>query len=193
MTRYFCRQYFADSPLPRNNAVSVVSVLRGIKALHVFLFVLILSGCAARLAPDYDQSFYDQIVSVNQSVGILFSELEINGAKSGFSKASVSYAKVLGSLKSLHILSQSRPLPSNLEKLSKIKSLSEICGQGHELSDCLNDTPDKLEEIIAIVTAVRDRHQLHGVSQSLLSGYQNAYTGLMQQILVYEGYLEYPR
>ena len=91
-------------------------------------FAIILTGCAAQLAPSYDQAILDGLISANKNAQTLFASLGQSVSKETYPKRADTYASLIGSLNALEVQVKSRPLPpgADLAKINAILSQNGV-------------------------------------------------------------------
>lgn len=150
-----------------------------------------VSGCAIQLSPPYDQAIYNSISDLNVKTETLFAALSQGGTAANFPTYKATYDQLIGGFSAARMSTMSREVPMPSQKLLSITHLDKQCGK--DPSGCVNPTPDNLEQIITLLTTMRDRHQagrLPGEFVTGTAGFKQAYEIRMHQVLVFEAALK---
>ena len=156
--------------------------------LTVVMVVGVLTGCAVKLAPDYDKSIIDGLGNLNQEIMTFFASVS-NGTKAQtFSEREATYNAIIGKLDALKIQSDARPTPQPY--------ILQVFGIGQSLED-----PEGIEQLEAptggivatmneTMTKMRDTDRLQGVTALEVQAFKGNITISMDQVLTYEKALE---
>lgn len=93
------------------------SIAEAYSWLAIFIAIA-LTGCAAQLAPQYDQAILDGLISMNKNAQTFFASLGTGVSKDTYPKRADTYAKLIGSLNALEIQVKSRPIPPRADLAS---------------------------------------------------------------------------
>lgn len=136
----------------------------------VFLLLsILLTGCAARLSPDFDKVTFASLNDLNVKTETLFASLSGNGPVQSFSKSEATYAALIGGFSAARIATANRQTPPLSAKLLASPQLKPLCGE--EPQSCVNPTPYNLENVVELLTQMRDVHQRGKLSGGLVTGF----------------------
>jgi len=96
------------------------------------LVLLLVSGCVTQLAPAYDQSIYDGLVSANKDIQALFVATGTSVTNDTYATRASAYDHIISGLKATELQIKSRPLPSPdaLEGANKVLTKLGVRGVG---------------------------------------------------------------
>lgn len=153
-----------------------------------FAFVLLLSACAARLAPSYDKAIADGLVANSQQLLTHFAATSSGTSAASFAQRDATYSSLIGSLDALSLQAKSRPSPkvSVSDKVNKY-----LAERGINLSDT-GDVPSAaaLEQISITLTKMRDVDKKQGVTAFEVAAFKGQVVIYLDQALTYENFLE---
>lgn len=165
------------------------------RAAFVFLYLLVLSGCAVRLAPSYDKSIVNGLEKANVETLTLFASVS-DGAKPGtYAKREETYNKIIGQFDALRSQVAARPEPrsfladwlgsdqTKVSTKSDIKKIELLKGPSEEI----------LTEIINTLTRMRKTDKKGTLDKNKMTGeggFPNSYKISFHQVLTYEKSLE---
>lgn len=152
------------------------------------IVLLLLPGCAAQLAPDYDQALVDGLVSINTEVMQYFASVSSGTTKDTFSEREDSYNKLIGSLDALEIQAKARPFPKN-DATEKINEFLSERGVNMLESD---EAPSAyaLKKISETITKMRDTDKKQGITAVEVLAFKGQTVIYLDQALTYESFLE---
>jgi hypothetical protein len=157
--------------------------VRGVLSPVVIAFIaLVLSACAVRLLPNYDEATYQSLSDLNAKALTLFSSLSAGGTTTDFPKYEAQYNELIGGFSADRMALAMRPTPPAGQRLFGGRPVSAICGKDVAPEDCLNTTPHNLDQIIALLTKMRDVHRKRGLPTEIVSGFngQGGFRGQYQ-------------
>jgi hypothetical protein len=105
---------------------------------------LLLAGCAAQLAPIYDQALVSGLTSTNADTLELMAAAADGTTKESFPSREPQYNKIIGKLDALALQAAARPVPRN----NVPKAVKEIVGS--------RNTPGSPNQIIPSSTALQE-------------------------------------
>lgn len=165
-----------------------------------FLFLLalfslsFLAGCAVQLSPAYDDATFKSITDLNVKTETLFAALSRGGTAADFPTYKMTYDQLLGGFAAARMATSAREIPPINRPLFGKTPLKTACGD--DPTDCINPTPHHLDEVIALLGAMRDAHQ-HGqlvgelvVGLSGQAGFKGQYEIEMNRVLIFEAALQ---
>lgn len=160
---------------------------RPVPALLALL--LLLSACQVRLAPEFDRGILDGLVEANRQTMMLFAAVEGGGDPAGFPQRDPQYQEAIGRFAALRIEAQARPQPSS--------PLADLFGLGGaeppeaaSIVPLETPTPAVLEQIVALLTQMRQTDRAGTLTETKVAGFKNSYETGIAQALVYEKALE---
>jgi hypothetical protein len=71
-----------------------------------------ICGCTARLAPAYDQSVYDGLVSANKEMQALFVAIGTSATGDTYPTRAAAYERLIAELQAVELLIKARPIPN---------------------------------------------------------------------------------
>jgi hypothetical protein len=131
------------------------------------LILVLLGGCAVRLAPDYDPLLVNGLLAANEQSETLFATLS-SGTSAPFRQRQPAYDAVIGRFDALRLEAMARPNP-------------------HESQA---PTPRILSTIVAKLTRLRDEDRSGSLSPALVNLAKNSYELSFEQALTYERALQ---
>ena len=147
-----------------------VTVRPIVPCITVILIMLALAACTVRLLPAYDQATYQSLTSLNANTLTLFSSLSAGSSAKEFPRYEDQYNELIGGFSAARMTLANRPTPPIGQTLFGTGPLSAICGKNASVEDCLNATPRILDQIVALLTKMRDIHQQRGLPAEVVSG-----------------------
>ncbi len=156
-------------------------------------FVLVLTcGCTTQLAPAYDQSVYDGLVSANKDIQALFVAAGGSATKDTYSTRGPAYDHIISELKAVELQIKARPLPNSeaLEETNKV--LSKLHVGGVTVDPNFSDYPSarSVDDLVNTVQHMQTSDQTMGLRPNLLSSYKNQATIYLTQAMTYESFLK---
>ncbi|MEN0035639.1 MAG: hypothetical protein AAGC78_01170 [Cellvibrio sp.] len=149
---------------------------------------LLLSACAARLAPSYDKAIADGLVASSQQLMTHFAATSAGTTASSFAQRDATYSSLIGNLDALALQAKSRPSPkvSVSDKVNKY-----LAERGINLSDT-GEVPSAaaLEQISITLTKMRDVDKKQGVTAFEVAAFKGQVVIYLDQALTYENFLE---
>lgn len=156
--------------------------------LATLLSVAVLLGCAASLAPRYDQAVADGLTAGNRETMTFFASLDTGTAADGFSQRAGAYATLIGRFDALAIQDQARPLPKNdvTEKIDRA-----LAKRGIRIpDDSAVPSAVVMRQIAATLVKMKDTDQQQGLTATEVQAFKNQVSIFLDQALTYESYLE---
>ena len=116
-----------------------------------------LSGCAIRLAPDYDRSIVDGLETSSEEAMTLFASVSEGVTSSSFSKREPTYNGLLGKLDALRLTAAARPSPQSIQGSTFFPAAQQLPTQ-------LNTpTPDVLNTLVRTLSSMRSTDRSRGL------------------------------
>lgn len=162
-----------------------------------FLFisaVFLLTSCAVRLAPKFDQAIVDNLSNATTDVFQLLATVEGGTSKTDFGKREESYNTLIGKLEALELQINARPMPDN-SAVNKIveKANSALKKRNTELPaiTAINTAPSatSLASVIKSLAALKKTDKAEGLTQGFLDTQKNFIGLSLDQALTYERFL----
>jgi hypothetical protein len=163
------------------------------KLLLVQFAGLMLGACTAQLAPEYDKSIVDGLVTANTDMQALFATVDqgVDAASYAASRAA-SYNRVIGELRALELSATSRPSPPN-DLLATVNRTLQARGQPLLAADPkFTDYPSAraMEDAADTITHMRDADRAAGLHGALIQAFANQAQIYMAQAITYENFLK---
>lgn len=150
--------------------------------------IIILYGCAATLAPQYDQAVVDGLNSVNYGIMELMASVSGGTVKDTFAEREDSYNGIIGHLYALEIQAKSRPMPSDKasEKINKI-----LTDRGIEIPvDGEAPSVFAVGKIAETIIKMRDTDKKQGITEGEAQAFKNQAAIFLDQAMTYENFLK---
>lgn len=155
------------------------------------LWLFVLTACTIQLVPTYDQALVDGLNKANTETLTLFAELEGQElGKESFATYEARYASVIGQFDALRQRAEARDVPPLAQRLLKLKTVERLCGTGVGATECVNITPKRLENILAGLRTLRDRHRNRGLASDSIELARGNYDPPIQLVLSIENALK---
>jgi hypothetical protein len=175
MARQFPQQFTrADS----RNADGTARLLA---LLLVFATVTFgFAGCMEHLAPDYDQSIVDGLITANEQTMTLFASISSGTIASSFPTREATYNSVIGEFDALRLEVMARPPPQP-------PSFRAPTADG-KTPDAADTAPSarSLKTIVQKLSQMRKADQSGPMSAEIVGLYKNSYELSFSQVLTYE-------
>lgn len=160
------------------------------KALRPWLVVAVLvlvSGCAVKLVPDYDKALVSGLTASNTGIMQLFAATDSGTKHETFSHREDKYNTLIGNMDALRIQAQARPVPDNriTEAVNKLL-------QGRNSPKLPDELPSAfaLTKISEILVKMRDTDKKQGVTRGEVQAFKNNVVIYLDQALTYESFIE---
>jgi hypothetical protein len=170
-------------PAARSTAIAIF-------LLYAVLLSGLVTGCAAKLSPDYDKVTFASLSDLNVKTETLFASLSGGGSTHDFPTFQATYAQLIGGFSAARISTSNRQTPP----LSASPQVKALCGS--EPESCVNPTPYHLEKVITLLTKMRNTHQSGKLPGELVAGFNGAggfkgqYEIEMGRVLAFESALQ---
>jgi hypothetical protein len=154
--------------------------------------VFLLVGCAVKLAPDYDKSIIEALVSANTDTLTLFAELSEGGDPGDYSEREKTYNSLIGRFDSLRVQAEARPIPRPLiaEWLGFGTTSAETSEDAMNIPRLEGPSADILSEIVSTLQRMRDTDAKGTLWATKVEGFKGSYEISFAQVLTYEKALE---
>jgi hypothetical protein len=170
---------------------------RNFSAVGAFLAVLTVailgSGCAIKLAPDYDKAIFDGLTKINEDAMTLFASVSSGAPQSTYPRRQATYDGLIGQLDAVRIqidarLSPSPPLFVTTMLSQSISAGSPTSNAGASAVPAMPDVPTlgSVNTMIHTITSMRDRDSKRGLTPMLAEGFKARFEPSIEQALVYE-------
>jgi len=141
----------------------------------VLLVLLLAVACTIQLAPPYDRTIVDGLTAANEQTLTLFAGVASGGSAAEYPRREPAYNAVIGKFDALRIQAKARPTPPPPRILGdKAAGLTEAASIGG------------LEEIVRVMTRMRDDDKDGGMNAAAVSLYKGSYEISIDQVLTYE-------
>lgn len=164
-----------------------IEMRKTVKWLTLAFGVLLLSACAARLAPSYDKTLVDGITTVNTNVMELFASVSSGTKAATYSKRQATYDKLIGQLDALAIQANARPEPKSKITQAVNEALRK---RGIPVVDS-SGTPSAaaLDAISGTLAKMKQTDKKQGLTAFEVKAFKGQVAIYMDQALTYENFL----
>jgi len=159
----------------RRSATPTVWLHDTFAVLTVLLRALLLcavTSCSVQLSPEYDKLAFATLSDLNVKTETLFASLSAGGTAQNFSNYQETYAQIIGGFSAVRVTTLNRQTPPLSARLLASPPFKTVCGT--QPDNCVNPTPDHLEQIIMLLTSMRDTHKRGKLTSELVSGFNGA-------------------
>lgn len=180
------------SPRPVSPLQRAIFRPRGVALFLLVLLALVtalpLSGCAVKLAPEFDKAIFDGLTKANEEALTLFASVSAGVPKSTFSKRQAAYDGVIGKLDAVRLQIGSRVAPESPALMAEILRRTSIPRRADGGDATLPAVPSQgsLDRMIQTVTSMRNVDRQFGLTPMLVVGYKMRFEISMEQALTYE-------
>lgn len=180
---------------PRRGWPLLLRAVRGPHRVALFLLVLFsivtalpLSGCAVKLAPEFDKAIFEGLTKANEEALTLFASVSAGASKGTYSKRQAAYDGVIGKLDAVRLQIGSRVAPESPALLAEILRRTSLPRSASGADATLPAVPSQgsLDRMIQTVTSMRNVDRQFGLSPMLVVGYKMRFEISMEQALTYE-------
>ncbi|MCP4318202.1 MAG: hypothetical protein GY789_19860, partial [Hyphomicrobiales bacterium] len=114
--------------------------------------LMVLSGCAIKLAPDYDKSIIDGLTKANEQTLILFATVSSGVSSATYAKREEAYNTQIGMFEAIAIQIKARPVPRS--QIKQILGVGPRIRTSPQNLPVLEDAPSlqPVQEIVSILT-----------------------------------------
>lgn len=156
----------------------------------LFFVALAMSGCAAKLVPDYEKALVDELTKANQDAMTLFAAVSTGAPKATFPKRESAYNSAIGEFNAISIQLATRPVPQVSPVVVQI--LTVVQGKADLNGTQLTAPPSiaSVQAIVGTLTTMRDTDKAQGLHPMLVDGFRREYEISIEQALAYEKNLE---
>jgi len=149
----------------------------------------LLFSCAVQLAPAYDVKIYDGIIALNNEAQVFFASAENGLKKNEYHEAEPTYNEIIGSLQSLIIQLDARPVPESkmLDKINEKLKKEGIAP--FDLSENL-PTRNALQIILERFVNLKTNHATRDIKPLEISTATQAFNIAIDQAITFESHLE---
>ncbi len=156
--------------------------------LMIVSMALIIGGCPAQLAPNYDKAIIDGLTSLNTNTMEFFASVSGGTKKADFSKRKVKYDSLIGGFDALAIQARARPVPKS-KVIDKVNELLDKRGVAI-LADDEAPSSTAIAKIAETLEKMKSTDQKQGVTAIEVIAFKNQVAIFMDQALTYESFLE---
>ena len=160
------------------------------RQLVLFMALLLFSGCAIQLVPDYDQALIEGLSDANTEALTLFAQVENGSTAEEYSEYARDYAVLIGKFGALRQRAQSRYVPPLAGRLAEKKIIRDFCASETNPNGCLNASPESIGEILSNLRQMRDLHRQRGLEAGAVIAFRNRYDIQIDQALTVENALK---
>ncbi|TAU35381.1 hypothetical protein ELI44_37200 [Rhizobium ruizarguesonis] len=163
-------------------------------AIYALALLAIMAGCSVQLSPEYDKITFSNLSALNVKAETLFASLSAGGTAANFSNYQDTYAELIGGFSAARIATLNRQTPPLSAKLLTSPTLKTACA--NDPASCVNPTPYNLQQVIALLTSMRDTHKRGKLVGELVvgfnggGGFKGQYEIEMGRVLAFESALQ---
>lgn len=150
--------------------------------------LVLLTGCLAQLAPQYDRVLFDGITRTNQSLMAFFASVAEGTEPSDFPTRENSYNQLIGAVESLALQSRARPVPEN-DATDKVNRYLDERGIA-PVDGNVAPSADALDQIAIQLTKMKAVDRESGLKPGAVALFKNAMVVSMDQAMTYESFLD---
>jgi len=128
--------------------------------------LILLSGCAVQLAPQYDEFIDKNLAALNQSIASFVAGVPVAGhPKSSFSDHEKYYAETLGKIQALRARAAARPVPQPL--------IAKWLGLGEKAEDVIGigEKIPSVESLRIVAGRLTEMRKIHGGPSGLSAAF----------------------
>ena len=159
-----------------------------LKLVIIISIALIIGGCPALLAPNYDKALVDGLTSINTNTMEFFASVSGGTKNVDFSERKDKYSSLIGGFDALAIQAKARPVPKN-KVTDKVNELLDKRGVAI-LNDDEAPSSTAITKISETLEKMKSTDQKQGVTAHEVLAFKNQVTIYMDQALTYESFLE---
>ena len=154
----------------------------------VMIVVLMLTGCPATLAPNYDKALLEGLVATNTEVMEFLAAVDGGTQKDTFSQRKEKYDRLIGHFDALEIQANARPVPKNKvgEEINVLLDKRGIPSS----DDSQAPSATALRKISETLLKMKQTDQKQGLSSIEVLAFKNQIAIYLDQALTYESFLE---
>jgi hypothetical protein len=160
-----------------------------LRLFALFAALVLVAGCALRLAPNYDQTVIDGLTATNIEAMELFASTSGGVSKESYPARESKYNGLIGALDALRLQSSTRPVPRPV--------LAQVFSSGPKANFKLEDivmldapSTDSIKLMVNTFTKMRDTDKLQGLTAVEVSAFKGQFEISMDQALTYEKALQ---
>jgi len=155
-------------------------------------FLVLLCGCTAHLAPDYDQSVYDGLVSANKDIQALFVAIGNSTTNDTYPPRAAAYDHIIAELEAVELLIKARPLPdpAALAETNKVLASLHIGEASADPNFSEYPSARSVALLVGTIQHMQTSDRTTGLQPSLLAPYKNQAMIYLTQAITYESFLK---
>lgn len=157
-------------------------------ALTALLLLVAVAGCTIQLSPAFDADLYKTVTELNVKAETLFAKVSGGGTAANFKTSSATYDALIGGFSAARLAADARGAPPMGVRLAAQGPWKKICAD--DPTACVNPTPSRLDDVISVITEMRDRHQAGRLPAYRVAYLKSVYEVYMHDVLVFEANLE---
>lgn len=166
----------------------MVKKLHSRQPLILMALIFMLTGCATKLAPNYDRALVEGLTKSNMAVMGFLALVSEGSQKDTFDQRKKQYANLIGRFDALEIQAKARPVPKQpiIDKMNDYLSK-----RGIPIPDD-SDTPSAsaIAKISETLVKMKDTDQKQGITTFEVQAFKNQITVYLDQALTYESFLD---
>ncbi len=157
------------------------------RCFSFLLFLILLSGCKATLAPAYDQAIVDRVTQSSELAMRFFAEVEGGTESERFGQRESTYNILIGAFESLKLQAKARPVPENVA-LEKINELLQAKGSNAVSGEY--PSAFAFEKIAETFRKMKEIDSRQGLKPLALQAFKGQVEIFLDQAITYESFLK---
>lgn len=153
---------------------------------------LFLCSCTVQLAPTYDQSIYDGLVSANKDIQALFVAADTSVTSDTYPTRAPAYNHIVAELKAVELQIKARPLPSPgaLEETNKVLTKLSVGGVSADPNFSYYPSARSVQGLVLTIQHMQVSDRTMGLPPTSLSLHEKQANVYLTQALTYEAFLK---
>ncbi|MBN0988625.1 hypothetical protein [Amphritea pacifica] len=156
--------------------------------LGCVLLILLLTGCAAQLAPKYDSALFKGVTQTNINIMELFAAVAEGTNSADCDKRAKTFNRIIGSVDALAIQASARPVPDS-SVAEKVNAFLESKGVA-AMNGGKAPSSYSLEHVSRVLTKMKQVDCGSGLKPGAVAAFKNDVVVSMDQVITYESFLE---
>ena len=154
----------------------------------IMILLFTLSGCATKLAPNFDKALVNGLTTTNTGVMTFIASVDGGTENETYDQRKDNYAILIGQCNALEIQAKARPIPKNrmTEKINKLLEKRDIPA----IDDSGTPSATAMKKISETLVKMRDTDKKQGITSYEVQAFKNQIAIYLDQALTYESFLE---
>jgi hypothetical protein len=165
-------------------------MLPGWRSAWTWPVLLFICGCTAQLAPQYDQSIYDGLVSANKDIQALFVAASPATSRDTYPARAPAYDHIIAELNALDLQIKARPIPNPgaLEQTNQLLAKAGVVAVDPKFSDY--PSARAVEDLAETIAQMQRNDQTKGLQATRVLIYKQEAKISLSQAFAYENFLK---